>query len=93
MHHLTWAARVSDFDIALSSPELFEQVRAVGVGLRQQGSRTGPLMPEHLERLGLSSLSTQLSKQAGREVNFMIYRSMEDAVGRSPTILVPRKPQ
>jgi hypothetical protein len=85
--------RVSDFDIALSSPELFEQARAAGVGLRQQGSRTGPLMPEHLERLGLSSLSTQLSKQAGREVNFMIYRSMDDAMGRSPTILVPRKPQ
>lgn len=85
--------RISDYDIALSSPELFERAHAVGIGLRQQGTRTGPLMPEHLDRLGLTDLSSQLSQQAGRPVNFMIYRSIDDALGRSPTILVPRGPQ
>jgi YD repeat-containing protein len=84
--------RVSDFDVALSSPELFGEARSVGIGLRQQGTRTGPLLPEHLDRLGLTDLSSQLSQQAGRKVNFMIYRSMDDAMNRSPTILVPRKP-
>lgn len=84
--------RVSDYDIALSSPELLQCAQDVGVGLRQGGLRTGPLRPEYLERLGLTDLSTQLSQQAGRPVNFMIYRSIDDAVARSPSILVPRKP-
>jgi len=85
--------RISDFDIALSSPELLVRAQSVGIGLRGAGTRTGPLMPEHLERLGLADLARQLSQQAGREVNFMIYRSIEDAASRSPTILVPRNPR
>jgi hypothetical protein len=81
--------RVSDFDIALSGAELFQRAQEVGIGLRQQGTRTGPLLPEHLDRLGLTDLGNQLTQQAGRPVNFMIYRSIDDAIGRSPTILVP----
>jgi hypothetical protein len=86
--------RVSDFDIALASTELFEKAQAVGIGLRGQGTRTDPLSlartPELLERMGLTQLSTQLSQQAGRPVNFMIYRSIEEAIARSPSIVVPR---
>lgn len=86
--------RVSDFDIALSSPELFEKAQAVGIGLRGQGVRTGPLSlektPELLERMGLTQVSKQLAEQAGRPVNFMIYRSIDDAITRSPSIVVPR---
>jgi hypothetical protein len=86
--------RISDFDIALSSPELFEKAQAVGIGLRSQGTRTGPLSlettPELLERMGLTQLSTQLAQQAGRPVNFMIYRSIDDAIARNPSIVVPR---
>ena len=83
---------MSDYNIALSSPQLFQRAKEVGIGLRQQGVRTGPLRPEHLERLGLSGLNSQLSTQAGRPVNFMIYQSIDDAVGRSPSIVIPRKP-
>ncbi len=35
--------RVSDFDIALSSPQLLSQADALGIGLRSGGTRTGPL--------------------------------------------------
>ncbi|PPU36342.1 hypothetical protein XaplCFBP3123_20985 [Xanthomonas arboricola pv. populi] len=82
--------RTSDYDIALSSPELFQRAKDVGVGLRQQGVRTGPLGPEHLERLGLSGLNKKLSAEADRPVNFMIYNSIDDAITRSPSILIPR---
>lgn len=84
--------RVSDYDIAISSPELFQRAKEIGLGLRQQGTRTGPLRQEHLDKLGLSPLATKLSTQAGRPVNFMIYRSIDDAMNRSPSIIVPRNP-
>ena len=86
------AGRISDFDIALSSPELMQSVRNLGIELRQQGTRTGPLGPQQIEQLGLTNLNRQLAEQAGRPVNFMIFDSFETAVGRSPTVLVPRKP-
>ncbi|MEW8156308.1 MAG: hypothetical protein AB2765_17185 [Candidatus Thiodiazotropha endolucinida] len=88
------AGRVSDFDVALASPALLERASSVGIKLRGQGVRTQPLSlaknPQLLERLGLANLSRQLGEQAGREVNFMIYRSVDDAISRSPSILVPR---
>jgi YD repeat-containing protein len=86
--------RVSDFDLAISSPDLFQKAQLVGIGLRQQGIRTGPLSlektPEFLERMGLTSVSKQLTLEAGRPVNFMIYRSIDNALLRSPSIIIPR---
>ncbi|MEW8229309.1 MAG: hypothetical protein AB2745_03220 [Candidatus Thiodiazotropha endolucinida] len=88
------AGRVSDFDVALASPALLEKASSVGIKLRGQGVRTQPLSlaknPQLLERLGLTNLSRQLGEQAGREVNFMIYRSVDDAISRGPSIVVPR---
>jgi hypothetical protein len=84
--------RVSDFDIALSSPELFQRAQDLGIGLRQQGVRTGPLKSSDLKRLELFELRESLSRKAGRPVNFMLFRSIDDATVRSPSILVPRKP-
>ena len=86
--------RVSDFDIALSSEGLFEKARDVGVGLRAKGTRTGPLSlektPDLLERMGLTQLSAQLALDAGRPVNFMIFKSIDDAISRSQSIILPR---
>jgi filamentous hemagglutinin len=67
--------RVSDFDIALASPELLQRAQSLGIGLRSGGTRTGPLSARDLQALGLKDLSSKLSGQAGREVNFMIYDS------------------
>lgn len=79
--------RVSDFDIALSGDSLFQAAQDAGIGLRSAGTRTGPLNERALQKLGLFDLSTELSAQAGRPVNFMIYQSTETAVNRAPSIL------
>jgi filamentous hemagglutinin len=82
--------RVSDFDVALSGDSLFQAAQDAGVGLRSAGTRTGPLSEVALQKMGIFDLSTQLSAQAGRPVNFMIYNSTTTAVSRAPSILIPR---
>ncbi|HYY09932.1 MAG TPA: hypothetical protein VE781_03285 [Kineosporiaceae bacterium] len=84
------AGRVSDFDIALASPTLFERARQLGVQIRGHGTRTAPLKDEELLRaLGLDDLVAQLSRRAGgRPVNFMIYKNLEATLSRSPSIEV-----
>ena len=80
---------MSDFDVALASPSLLDDATAAGVGLRSAGTRTGPLRAVDLERLGLGPLAEGLSQRAGRPVNFTIYGSADDAIARSPSIVVP----
>ncbi len=82
--------RVSDFDIAISSPQLLQRAKAGGIPLRSQGGRTRPLNSIDLEKLGLSDLSRQLSQQANRPVNSMIFNSIETAIKKAPNILVPK---
>jgi hypothetical protein len=82
--------RVSDFDIALASPSLLKQAEAAGVGLRSGGTRTGPLSSRDLRLLGLQDLSNQLSANAGREVNFMIYNTPNAAISRAQSIVLPK---
>ena len=81
--------RVSDFDIALASPTLLQRAKELGIGLRGGGTRTGPLTDEQLQMLGLLDLTEELSRTAGRPVKFMIYESIDAAVKRGPSILVP----
>jgi filamentous hemagglutinin len=47
------------------------------------------LTADDLESLGLSKLAVQLSQSAGRPVNFMIFDTLETAVNRAPSIVVP----
>ncbi|TBU94778.1 hypothetical protein DNJ95_11180 [Stutzerimonas kirkiae] len=82
--------RVSDFDIALASPELLQRAQSLGIGLRSGGARTGPLSARDLQALGLKDLASQLSSRAGREVNFMIYDSAATATGRAPSVALPK---
>lgn len=81
----------SDYDIALAGASLLEQAKKAGVGLRSGGTRTGPLREIDLRKMRLSGLAAELSRKAGREVHFMIYDSMESAIGRAPSMIVPRK--
>ena len=81
--------RVSDFDIALASPQLLDRASALGIGLRSGGTRTGPLTASQLQRLGLGDLATDLGTSAGRPVHFMIFDSAAGATARSPSIVVP----
>ena len=84
--------RVSDFDIAISSPALIQRATELGIGLRSQGTRTGPLLSSQADLLGLSDLQTQMSALAGRPVKFMLFESFDAAVVKAPTIPVPKKP-
>ena len=83
---------LSDFDIALASPELLVRVSQLisDRNLRGAGTRTGPLGRRVIEELGLTALQESLSLQAGRPVNFFIFDSIDTAVGRSPSIPVNR---
>ena len=81
--------RRSDFDVALAGSDLFAAARSAGVSTRSGGIRTGPLDRQALRDLGLADLRRELSQLAGRQVNFMVYRSVEDAMGRSPSIKIP----
>ncbi len=55
--------RVSDFDVALASPELLQRAQSLGIGLRSGGTRTGPLSARDLQALGLKDLSSKMSAQ------------------------------
>lgn len=81
--------RVSDFDVALASPSLLQRAQDLGIGVRSGGTRTGPLSARDLEALGLTKFASEISTQAGREVNFMIYQSPAAAVQRAPSISLP----
>ena len=80
--------RLSDFGVALASSELLQRAKDLGIGLRQQGVRTGPLLPYQIEQLGLSALQTELLAFAGRPINFMIFDSLDTVVVKAPTIRV-----
>ena len=65
--------RVSDFDIALAGKKILVKAKKLGIKLRSQGTRTGPLDANQVKLLGLGELQSTLSKSAGRPVNFMIF--------------------
>lgn len=78
--------RTSDFDIALAGPEIFAAARRIGVKTRGNGVRTAPLPYKAIARLGLHDMRRELARQAGRKVEFMVYRSVEDAMADKPSI-------
>jgi hypothetical protein len=81
--------RTSDLDVTVASPSAMDRARALGIGLRSGGTRTGPLTTTQLEKLGLGDLAEQLKNDLGREVHFMLYESIEAATARGPLVMVP----
>jgi Domain of unknown function (DUF4157) len=80
--------RPSDFDIALASPTLLDRAKSLGIRLRSGGARTGPLTAAQIDQLGLRGVHAELSKIAGRPVNFMIFGDAAVAAARSPSLQV-----
>jgi filamentous hemagglutinin len=78
--------RTSDYDIALASPELFARAIEIGVKTRGKGTRTGPLKPKEMRRLGPNKIQRELSRAAGRPVKFMLYNDAKTAAERTPSI-------
>jgi hypothetical protein len=79
----------SDFDIALAGEHIFDAVKALGLPLRSNPLRSAPLRPGNLGALGLDSLQSELSVLANREVKFMVFRDIGEALARSPSVAVP----
>jgi hypothetical protein len=78
-----------DYDIAISDPDLYDQAKNLGIGLRNEPARTDPLSEEQAGNLGLAELRQELSSQAGRPVNIMIYENPQAAMQYKPSIRVP----
>jgi hypothetical protein len=81
--------RRSDYDLALVSRTLMRRAEELGIELRGQGNRTGPLNEEELGKLGLDGVASQLGVRAGRDVGIAIYRSREALEGRGPNLRLP----
>jgi filamentous hemagglutinin len=80
--------RVSDYDIAISGDSVNRAAHENGVPFRGDGVSTGPLSERDLDRLGLDGILDDASAETGREVHVMIFRTIEEAAGRKPTIKV-----
>ncbi|MGQ0520792.1 MAG: hypothetical protein ACT4PX_06555 [Actinomycetota bacterium] len=81
--------RTSDLDVTVASSTAMDRARALGIALRSDGTRTGPLTTTQLERLGLGELAERLKADLGREVHFMLYESLDVAAARGPLVVVP----
>jgi filamentous hemagglutinin len=80
--------RTSDYDIAVSGDSIYRAAQERGIEFRSDGVSTGPLTDADLRALGLDGIVGDASGEAGRKVNIMIYRTMDEATDRKPSIRV-----
>jgi len=78
----------SDLDIAIVSQTLVRRAEELRVPLMGQG-RTVAIKRRQLDALGLTSQARRLSDAQGRDVNFMIYRSLDVIKRRGPYRSIP----
>lgn len=81
--------RTSDFDIALVNDDLYLQGLEAKFRFKTEPNRMGPLLPKQLDKLGLRGIQKKMIKMSGRDVNFMLFESVEEAL-RRPSIMVVR---
>ena len=84
-HRFDAGTKSSDFDFAIVDPRL--HARAVELGIEDLGNltRTGPLNPKDLDRLGLGRLTDAAKNIVGdRPYSFVIYNSEKALVERGP---------
>jgi hypothetical protein len=79
----------NDYDLAIADPDLLARAKALGIGLRGGGTRTGELTDAQAEQLGLSDIQEQLTQQGGRKVTFMIYQDEDAVASRGAYIVLP----
>ncbi|HEX2850870.1 MAG TPA: hypothetical protein VHN98_09965 [Acidimicrobiales bacterium] len=79
----------SDLDVGIASEELLARARAAKLPFVRGGSRTLPLRPTQLDRLGLGDALREMRAMSGRKVTIVIYRSVEDIQRRGPMMVLP----
>jgi len=78
------AGRISDLDVAVVSPKLFEDAKAAGVAVRDGHTRFA-LTPENAATLKVGDLAGRMANFAdGRKVNLMIFESRQAALNKEP---------
>ena len=86
--------RISDFDIAVTSPSLFEKAKSIGAEIRGDANRTGPLSiektPEILNKLGLYDFAIRQRELRNRPIEFMIADSAETILQRAASVVIPQ---
>ncbi|PIT13864.1 RHS repeat domain-containing protein [Snodgrassella alvi] len=83
--------RVSDFDVAISHPELYQKAEYLGIG---KGGRTGPINmgSDTAKKLGIDNILQRLSRISGdRPVNAMIFKSSVEVKAKGKGIRIPGK--
>jgi hypothetical protein len=65
---------------------LFETAKILGVKAKTTPDRIGPLDEKILEKLGLTALRNKLKSNAGRKVDFMLFRDSADAWKRASSL-------
>ncbi|AIA48815.1 RHS family protein [Serratia sp. FS14] len=83
--------RVSDFDVAISHPELYQKAEQLGIG---KGGRTGPIDmgSEMAKKLGIDDTLQKLSKMSGgRPVNAMVFESAAEVKAKGKGTRIPGK--
>ena len=76
---------VSDFDIALSSPQMLTRAKEIGLPVIGKGTRTFELNNRALKKLGLYDMRQSLQSQVNRPVNFVIFDSVSTATSKANT--------
>jgi hypothetical protein len=73
----------SDYDVAIVSPSILQKARELDIDVLK-----GPLVDDQIARLGLRGVKESLSKasKGGIEVNFKVYKSIDDVYGYDKTI-------
>ncbi|WP_238393741.1 hypothetical protein [Serratia sp. 3ACOL1] len=83
--------RISDFDVAISQPDLYKKAESLGIG---KGGRTGPIDmgSDMAKELGIDDTLQKLSRMSGnRPVNVMIFSSPENIKLKGKGIRIPGK--
>ena len=80
--------RTSDYDIAIVSRDLFKAAQRMGIRMKDNGTRTVNLKPNHqaTNRLGLARMLKELETATGRKVSIVIHPSVRVLQRRGPFV-------
>ena len=82
--------RKSDFDVAVTQPDLFNKAKSLGY---TKGNRSSPIAVNSSEAisLGVNDVLIKMSRLAGRDVNIMIFEDVPSIKDKAKSTRIPSK--
>ena len=82
--------RKSDFDVAVTQPDLFNKAKSLGY---TKGNRSSPIAVNSSEAisLGINDVLIKMSRLAGRDVNIMIFEDVPSIKDKAKSTRIPSK--